>query len=132
MFQIGYNQVHKEGLKIMQAILDSDVSIDVTYRYRTNPPQSGTTEPPGTEPDYDLYSITVVNSNTALEAQAASTVGAMIGFESGEQQFITRYDELPRDPQSKNITYDYIIINGSTRQIKKALPIFDVLVKIRV
>ena len=124
-----YSRIKKQAINVLQGILDSDVAETVTYKKAVD---QGENPPPGTNPSYDNYSITVVKSNTALESQGSSTVVAAIGFEVGEQFFITRYDELPRDPYSKKIMNDYIVVNGSQRQIKKAIPVFNVLVKIRV
>lgn len=124
-----YGLIKKQALGQLQSILDSDLAEVVTYKLAVD---QGENPPPGTNPSYDNYSITVVKSNTALESQGSSTIVAAIGFETGEQFFVTRYDELPRDPYSKKIMNDYIVVNGSQRQVKKAIPVFDVLVKIRV
>ena len=129
--KFNYNRrVRNPSVRHIQVILDSGLAETVTYKRAVD--QGENPPPGGTNPSYDNYSITVVKSNTALESQGSSTVVAAIGFEVGEQFFITRYDELPRDPYSKKIMNDYIVVNESQRQIKKAIPVFDVLVRIRV
>lgn len=128
--KFNWNLIRNRALNTLQGILDSDLAETITYKMKDT--SSGSNPPGEVNPSYDNYSITVIKSNTALESQASTTIVSAIGFETGEQFFITRYDELPRDPYSKDITSDIIEINGSERQIKKAVPVFDVMVKLRV
>lgn len=82
---------------------------------------------------YSEYSVDVIRSNTALEAQGASTVLSAIGFDAGEMMFYLRAEDFPRDDfYDPDILKDYIVIGGRSHQIKKCVPVFDVFVAVSV
>ena len=81
---------------------------------------------------YEEYEITVIRSDTALEIRGASSVLKAIGFNTGEKLYIVQYDELPRNPLDQTILKDLIVENGVEMKIKKAIPVFDILVYLQV
>jgi hypothetical protein len=82
---------------------------------------------------YTEYSVDVIRSSTALEAQGASTVLSAIGFEAGEMFFFLKASDIPRtNLYDSEILKDYIIIDGRDYQVKKCVPVFDIFAKIQV
>ena len=125
-----FSIIDREAKRLLTDILESSAGSDIEYKK-----YEGETFDPSTGknvPTYSVYSVRVIRTNTALESQGASTVIAAIGFEVGEQFFIAKYSDLPRDPYNKNIMKDIIVDNGSEKQIKRAIPVFKTLVKLRV
>ena len=81
--------------------------------------------------NYSDFSISVIRSDTALEAQAASTILAAMSFDSGQLFYLIQYKDMPRDPFSKDVLKDIIIDSSNEHQVKKAVPINGVLVKVK-
>jgi len=131
-FKFNFSNLTTNAKSLVSALFDSTLSTSVTYKKL-----SSNTYDPATGKNtqtFDEYSIDMVRSDTALEAQGSSTVLSAIGFQAGKMFYYVKYSDLNsiRSPRSSEILKDYIVDGGEEYLIKKAVPVFDVLVKIQV
>lgn len=115
------------GTNLLDDLFNSDLSYTVTYKHWDS---SSFVDGKNVD-NYSDYSVSVIKSDTALEAQAASTILAAMSFESGQLFYLIKQSDMPRDPFSKDILKDIIVDDGKEHQLKKAVPIHGVLVKVK-
>lgn len=125
-----YKLIKQYATSILKSIYSNGPTTSVIYKKLISSdfdPQTGSNVK-----QYEDYEIKVIRSDTSLEVSGASTVLKAIGFSAGEKVYIIPYNELPRDPLDQTIMKDIIVENDVEYKIKKAIPVFDVLVILQV
>ena len=128
MFKI----IKKQANALLKKLFnDTELTTDVVYKkFESSTYDEMTGKNVST---YSDYAITTIRSNTALEAQGASSVLSAIGFDAGEMFFFIRAEDIPRDNlYSSEILKDYVVADNRDYQIKKRVPIFDIFAKVQV
>ena len=121
----------KQALKLLKRLMKSDIAKEVTYKKFESSTFNDSTGQQ--ETIYSEYLIQTIQTDTSIEAQAASTVLSGVGFSAGQVIYIISKDEMPRtDTSHPNILKDWLVDNGVERQIKRAVPIQGVLVLVQV
>lgn len=126
-----YKHINKMATALIKSLFATELKETATYKkFDSNTYDPSTGKNTST---YSNYSVKVIRSNTALEAQGASTVLSAIGFDAGEMFFFVQATDIPRtslyDP---DILKDYIIIDNRDYLIKKCVPIHNIFVKLQV
>ena len=129
--KINYTKIETQLKNVFNAFLNSGMGRTVTYKKSVSSIYDPST---GINTDtYSYYEITAIRSDTALEAQGASTVLSAIGFKAGKMIYMIKNDDFPRtDTEDKNILKDVIVDNEIEYQVKKAVPIQGVFVRLQV
>lgn len=125
------NRINRHLKKARNAILESDgINVTIIYKKLVS---SGFDPSTGTNTDtFEEYELdNVIRSDTALEAQGASTTLSAIGFDSGQKYYFIKIEDMPRDIYSPDVLKDYIVDNEKEYAIKKAVPMQNILVKIK-
>jgi len=83
--------------------------------------------------NYDEYEIKTVKVDASLQAQMASSILAGISFGAGTIIYLLKQSDMPRtNLYSSEVLKDFVVDNGVEKQVKTAIPLLDVLVKIQV
>lgn len=131
LFNINFSNIEKKVKNFLDSAFNSSMSTTVTYKKFESAAYDESTGK--TTSNYSEYELDVVRSDTALEAQKASTVLSAVGFSGGEMLMIIKYSDLPRDPYSKDIIKDFVIDSNNVEYtIKKAVPLFTSFVIIQI
>lgn len=131
MVLFNFAQIEKNAKSLLNNLFNSSLSIEVVYKkFESSSNDEATGKNIST---YSEYSIDAIRSNTALEAQGASTVLSAIGFDAGEMFFFVMAKDIPRDNlYDQTILKDYIVVDDRDYQIKKCVPIFSIFAKLQV
>lgn len=126
-----FSQIEKNAKSLLKRLFNSSLSIEVVYKkFESSSYDEATGKNTST---YSEYSIDAIRSNTALEAQGASTVLSAIGFEAGEMFFFIMAKDIPRtNLYDQEILKDYIVVDNQDYQVKKCVPVFEIFAKIQV
>lgn len=131
LFNINFSNIEKRVKNFLDSAFNSSMINKVTYKKFESETYDEATGKSTTS--YSEYELDVVRSDTALEAQKASTILSAVGFSGGEMLMIAKYDDVPRDPYSKDIMKDFIIDgNNEEYTIKKAVPLFTSFIIIQI
>lgn len=128
---INFSKLQSKAGSFLDKILKSGAESTVVYKLFQSSDYDDDT---GMNVDtYSEYEIEAIRVDASLQAQWASTILAGVSFNAGEIIYIVKHSDMPRtDVYSTDILKDYITDNDMDRQIKNAIPIFDILVKIQV
>lgn len=128
---INFSKLQSKAGSFLDKILKSGAESTVVYKLFQSSDYDDAT---GMNVDtYSEYEIEAIRVDASLQAQWASTILAGVSFNAGEIIYIVKHSDMPRtDVYSTDILKDYITDNDMDRQIKNAIPIFDILVKIQV
>lgn len=126
-----FSRIQTKAKSFLSRVMKSGAETTITYKLFKS---STFDDETGMNVDvYSEYEIPAVRVDASLQAQLASTILAGVAFSSGEIIYLIQDSEMPRsDPYSPNILKDYILDGDIERQIKNAVPIFDILVKVQV
>lgn len=126
-----FARIQTKAGNFLSRIMQSGMEIQITYKLYQN---SSFDDETGMNVDvYSEYEVPAIRVDASLQAQLASTILAGVAFNAGEIIYLIQHKEMPRsDVYSPNILKDYIQDGTVERQIKNAVPIFDILVKVQV
>lgn len=126
-----FSQIEKNAKSLLKSLFNSSLSTEVVYKkFESASYDEATGKNTST---YSEYSVDAIRSNTALEAQGASTVLSAIGFEAGEMFFFIMAKDIPRtNLYDQEILKDYIVVDNQDYQVKKCVPVFEIFAKIQV
>lgn len=126
-----FARIQNKAGSFLSRVMNSGAETHITYKLFVS---SDFDDETGMNVDtYSEYEVPAIRVDASLQAQLASTILAGVSFNSGEIIYMIQSKELPReDVYSPNILKDYIQDGTVERQIKNAVPIFDILVKVQV
>ena len=126
-----FARIQNKAESFLTKLMKSGIQTEIIYKLFVS---SEFNDETGINEDvYSEFSIPAVRVDASLQAQWASTILAGVSFNAGEILYLVQHKEMPRsDVYSPDILKDYIQDASLERQVKNAVPIFDILIKLSV
>lgn len=126
-----FARIQNKAGSFLTRLMKSGIQTEIVYKLFVS---SAFNDETGMNEDvYSEFSVPAVRVDASLQAQWASTILAGVSFNSGEILYLVQHKEMPRsDVYSPDILKDYIQDASLERQVKNAVPIFDILIKLSV
>lgn len=127
--QFNYTDYKNKFTTVFDVLKNSGLGHDVIYKKNTETYNETTRKRSVTT---DSYSITAIRTDSSLEAMKGSSITSAISFNSGQKYYLLKYSDCPRDPYDPDIVKDYVVDSNKEYQIKKAIPLQNILVYLQI
>ena len=126
-----FSKIQNKANAFMDKLLGSGVETTITYKMFVSDTYDDSTGMK--ESVYSEYEIDSIKIDASLQAQLTSSIMAGISFGAGEVIYLIKHEDMPRtDVYNPNVLKDFISDNSEEKQVKMAVPLLKIFIKIQV